>query len=77
MISLTDKTCLFPALTQAFQPVPMCYNASSDSLTVTWTEPRFTTACEDQLYTTLSYNITYHVVGFPNEVILLLLYYHY
>ena len=74
MISLTVQMCLYPALTRAAQPVPSCNNvdALSDSLTVTWTEIQVTSQCVDQLYAfpTLSYNITYHVVGFPDEVIL-------
>ena len=71
--------CLYPALTRTTQPVPSCITMgnSSESLSVSWTEPQVTAQCQNQLYAfpTLSYNVTYHIVGFTDQVTAVLLYY--
>ena len=68
--------CLYPALTRATQPVPSCLTmgTTSESLSVSWTEPEVTAQCQNQLYAfpTLSYNVTYH---FTDQVTAVLLYY--
>ena len=71
--------CLYPALTRATQPVPSCLTmgTTSESLSFSWTEPEVTAQCQNQLYAfpTLSYNVTYNVVGFTDQVTAVLLYY--
>ena len=79
MLSFTVEMCLYPALTRATQPVPSCLiaNTTSDSLSISWTEPQVTPQCQNQLYAfpTLRYNVTYHVVGFTDQVTSVFLYY--
>ena len=58
--------------------MPMCPNmaTSSDNLSIAWNEPQVTDDCQSELYAfpTISYNVTYHIVDYPNEVTVLLMF---
>ena len=72
------ERCLYPAVSPDTQPMPSCLTetTSSDSLSISWNEPQVTPDCQDQLYAfpTISYNVTYHIADYPNEVTAVLLF---
>jgi len=62
--------CLYPAVTADIQPVAECSNATNDTLSLSWTEPLITPACQNQLYAypTLMYRVVYQVEDLTLQV---------